>query len=162
MLNPYLAYLKLAAAIGLFVALGLVAFQVHRWHEGYLHVAAVEAQAKHDKETYRATLDSYRTAWEASQKASQGFQNDITAITADRDRLRASYRPVRVCNGNGVPPTHPTGRPDATPAGPAQEPGTSQSDIGQPLYTLTDDADERELTLGAQLRRLQDYVRSLQ
>jgi hypothetical protein len=154
-MNPYVLYLRLAAAAAIAVALGLVAFQVHRWHQGFLHVASVEAQAKRDRATYTATLQSYKDAQAASAAASTQYQRELHEI---RNRPVATG-PVRLCLKPASVPRTASGSsgPGPTPTASGVLPSTTGSDleagpdIAADLYRLADQADQ----VAAQARALQ-------
>jgi hypothetical protein len=134
-----LAYIKLgisALAVLLLVWGGLI---VRGWHQDSLRVKAVETE-----------LQSLKSAQEASQKASQGLQDELT-------KLRNSRKPapaVRLCRGTQQVPQAGAGRDGATP-GAGELPQAAGRDIGPDLYGLADEADE----LAARLRACQALLK---
>ncbi len=128
-----LAYIKLGLAAVVLIALGWLALIVNGWRQDSLRVEEVETE-----------LSTLKAAQEASQKASEGYQNELEAI---RNRpVPAS--PVRLCKPARVPPAG--GRPSPTVPPADVVSGTDGTDpevrggpdIGPALRSLAKRADE--------------------
>jgi hypothetical protein len=138
-LAPYLLWIKAGLAAAVLVALGFLAWTVHGWHRDAQQLEAV-----------RRDMAALQAAQAASQKASEGLQNEL-------EELRSSRKPappVRVCKPAKPVPQAGAGRDDpATGAG--ELPKEAGPDIGADLYGLADDADE----LAARLRACQALLK---
>lgn len=133
-----LAYVRLGIALVVLIALGWLAFIVNDWRLDSRRVEAVETE-----------LADLKAAQEASHKASQGLQDELT-------KLRAARKPapvLRVCRDPKKLPEAGAGRDDSTP-GAGDVPQASGFDT-QPLYDLADEADE----LAARLRACQALLK---
>lgn len=164
-IEPYLIWARLiAVAIGALAIAGLIwwgASSFNHMRDQAARVPALEQAVK----AANATVITERKSVAKAQKVSNDLQTDLTTIRAERDRLRTlPARVVRV-----YVPTRPPlagsaaagGSGAATPAGvalasPTGFPAGLSGDIGRDLYGIVDDADAREATLGAQVRRLQE------
>ena len=132
-------YIKSGIAAVVLVLIGYIGVIVHKWHQDSLRVKAVETE-----------LQSLKAAQEASQKASQGLQDELT-------KLRAARKPspvVRMCKPADKLPKAGAGRDGATP-GAGEFPQAAGRDIGPDLYGLADEADE----LAARLRACQALLK---
>jgi hypothetical protein len=136
-MNPLITVRLIIAAIvtALLIAGGLV---VHGWRSDSLKLGAV-----------RQELADVKAAQEASHKASEGLQDELT-------KLRSARKPsptLRLCRSAKPVPQAGTGRNDpATGAG--ELPAETRFDT-QPLYDLADEADE----LAARLRACQALLK---
>lgn len=153
-LSP-LAYLKLGMSVLILGILGFAGWKVHGWHQDSLRVATVETQAARDVAQARQALEQTKAAYAASQKASENYQHELSAI---RNRP-VDARPVRLCRAApAVPGAGPVagGSGEAVPAtgvlsGPAGGDLEAGPDIGPELRELARQADE----VSAQGRALQ-------
>ncbi len=133
-----LAYIKLGIAAAVLIAIGWLALIVNGWRQDSLRVEEVETE-----------LSTLKAAQEASQKASQGLQDELT-------KLRSARKPapvIRLCRNPDKLPQAQPGRNDSTP-GAGELPKEDGFDT-QPLYDLADEADE----LAARLRACQALLR---
>lgn len=104
----------------------------------------------------RAHQKAQAEANQKAQEVSRGYQQDLDQIRRDRDRLRKRpVRVVRVCPDPSVSAT-PSGYRN-TPSGTIAPEKTVGFDIGQPLYELVDDGDQREKELRSQLIACQEF-----
>ncbi len=160
-LAPYLMWVKIGLFALVVAAAGLFAWRVNAWHHGYLERDAAVAQEKATRAQAAQTLAQLQTRFDNAQKASQEFQNDVSKIRAERDRLRnLPARTVRVCvAGPAVQAAGPgPRRSDGAAPGPTPQPATAGPDIGRDLYGIADDADQREAELAAQIVKLQGLL----
>ncbi len=133
-----LAYIKLGLAAVVLIALGWVAFIVNGWRLDSRRVEQVETE-----------LSSLKAAQEASQKASEGLQDELT-------KLRNSRKPapvLRLCRDPNKLPKAQPGHNDSTPG--TGELPKEDGFNSQPLYDLADEADE----LAARLRACQALLK---
>jgi hypothetical protein len=131
-LNPYLLYIKLGIAALILAVFGFFAYKVHSWRQDALELGVV-----------RQEMADLKASQEASQKASQGYQDELAEIRA----RPVTTGPVRLCNKR--PAVSPTGS-GPSPALPAS--GVLQGadgsdyqegpDIAADLLRLADEADE--------------------
>jgi hypothetical protein len=115
------------------------AYKVHGWHQDALQLAAV-----------RQEMSALKAAQAASQKASEGLQDELQNLRNARKPAPA----VRVCKPAKSVPQAGGGRDGSAP-GAGQLPQEAGENIGPDLYGLADDADE----LAARLRACQELLR---
>lgn len=152
---PYLMWAKIGAVLA--VALACGAFYLHYKHleAKAERVDAAEARAEAVEANARQTLSKMAADQKASQKASEGYLNEIASLRA------RPVGPVRVSIPARVPaPRAATGRPDAevppsgvVPGGVESDSGVSR-DIGPDLSALMVEADK----CSAQLRGLEAWI----
>jgi hypothetical protein len=151
-----------AVIFGIVLAILLaVGNKVADWRNAALRVPGLEQSLTDAK----ATIDLQRIGAEQAKRVSHAFQIDLTAIRAERDRLRdLPPRVVRVYVPGpaiAVPSPVAVGRPRATRPGPVELTGEAgqgprlSRDIGADLYGIVDDSDAREASLASQVTRLQ-------
>lgn len=162
---PYLAALKalpwrLIGYCAAALAAVLLFWRVSVWREGYLERDAAIASEKAAIERSGRALAELQRKFDAAQKASKEYQDDLSKIRADRAARRdLPARSVRLCQQSPtVQRPADTGGPDAAATAAAQPSEAAGPDIGPSLYDLADDGDEREAELAAQIRRLQEAL----
>lgn len=154
-----------AFIVALLLVMAGLAWAVHEFNDLRAEAARVPGleQSLRDAAT---TLETERAAAAKTQEISRGLQTDLTAIRAERDRLRdlpPRVVRVRVPVPAAVARPHPAaagGSGSAAAgtlaiAGPDGPPAGLDRDIGADLYRIVDDADQREAELAAQVIRLQ-------
>jgi type II secretory pathway pseudopilin PulG len=128
-------YIKMGIAVlVLGIAAGL-AYKVNSWRQDALELGAV-----------RQEMAALKAAQAASQKASQGLQDELQNLRNTRKPAPA----IRLCKPAKPVPEAGTGRDDSAP-GTGELPQEAGPDIGTDLYGLADEADE----LAARLRACQ-------
>ena len=132
---------------------------------GWRDAALREPALKESLADAQATIELQNMGAERAKEVSRAYQADLTAIRAERDRLRAlPPRVVRVYVPGpaiAVPSPVAGGRPRAIAPGAVALTGQAgqgprlSRDIGPELYGIVDDCDTREAELARQVTGLQ-------
>jgi hypothetical protein len=139
MITGPIFWLKCGAILAVFAVLSFAAYKVNSWRQDALQLGAV-----------RQEMVELKAAQAASQKASQGLQDELQNLR----NTRKPAPPVRLCKPAKPVPEAGTGRDGSAP-GAGELPQEAGRDIGGDLYGLADEADE----LAARLRACQDLLK---
>ena len=151
---PQLSAIKIGAVIVAVLAIMYVGWLVNGWRQDSHDKAAAEAARDAAVREAAQIAESLTEQIRASQEASEGYQNELATLRANR-----VPRVVRLCSdpAAGVPaPGSTPGGSDGPAPGPGSVPPSPGRDIGSGLYGVADTADE----LAARLRALQEWVKA--